>query len=134
MIPAWTLWVFGILAFLLLLWSITCLGWVFFLGPNSPNSSQYPELDITSKSTVPTSLAQVYDYRSGISSEFMEDLGKHMRITGLGNGKTGSITRSIRDKKIYCGSRFDPKNGEQIIVLVTQRGMVGDLIEHEKYA
>ena len=79
-------------------------------------------------------MAQVYNYRSGLSSECMEDLGRHLQMTGLGNGTTGSIIRSVRDERLYCAAHLDQRTGEEIVVLVTQRDMVGELVKHGKYA
>jgi hypothetical protein len=95
MIPFWTVLLFG---------SITCLVWVYFLDPATLNSLPFPEIDITSKSSLPVSLMQIYYSRyPGASSACSEDLGKGMRSSGLGNSIGRSAFQGLRRRKIYCG-------------------------------
>lgn len=134
-IPFWTVLVFGVLASILLFWSITCLAWAYFLGPATPNTSPFPEVDITSKTSVPAPLMPVYDTRfGGMPSHFFEDLGKYMRSSGLGNSTGRSAIQALRERKIYCGACVDPQTGEPHIAIVTERGIVAPLQEHVKYA
>jgi hypothetical protein len=135
MAEPWTVWVFAFLSFSVALWSIAVLSWVSFYGPHTPNSSFFPEIDITSKSSMHT-LPQSQDDGKilEVSDEVLEDLGKLTRIEGLGNGMTSCVIDGVSGKRVYCGSYRWTKNGEQIIVLVTERRKVEPLNKHEKYA
>lgn len=124
MIPLWAVLLFGGLASVLLFWSIMCLAWVHFIGPPTPNSSPFPELDITSKSSLPLS---PFGYQA-------DDLSSYMRSNGLGNSTGISAISKIRRRKIYCGVCLNPQTGEEMIALVTDRGIVAPLQEHFKYA
>ena len=133
--PSWTLWTFGVMSFAVLLWSIICLIWVHLWGANSPNSSNFPEIDITSKSSFPASVLQVANHEDAEAPyESIVDLGNSLRISGLGNGPAALTLNSIRDKKIYCGSYTNPKNGEPVMLIVTEKGIVSRLKKHTKYA
>jgi hypothetical protein len=135
-IRPWTVWVFGGLAFVILSWSIGCLIWVCVRGPYSPNTSMFPEIDITSKSScnnLPRALFA--DRRVDLSEETLEDLGKLTRMTGLGNGMSRAVVNGIKEKQIRCGSYQDANHSEQMIVIVTGEDMrnVKTLEPHKKY-
>lgn len=136
-VQPWTVYVFGILAALVTFWGIGCLIWVGFYGPNSPNTSFFPEIDITSKSGMQTICPKSYpdsDQKLEIADETLEDLGKLTRINGLGNGMSCSVVKAICGKRVFCGSCPGSENGERIIVLVTEHGRVKLLNQHERYA
>jgi hypothetical protein len=137
-VEVWTVCVFVFLAFLLTSWGIICLTWISFYGPNSPNTSFFPEIDITSKSSVNT-IRQPYYSNYGqqmieIADETLADLGKFNRSYGLGNGKSTAVIRAIRGKRVFCGSCPGSRDGENIIVLVMESGQVKILNQREKYA
>lgn len=136
-IQPWTVYVFGILAALVTSWGIGCLIWVSFYGPNSPNTSFFPEIDITSKSCMHTICRKSYsdsDQKLEMADETLEDLRKLTRINGLGNGMSRSVVKAICGKRVFCGSCPGSENGERVIVLVTEHGQVKLLNQHESYA
>ncbi len=136
MVEPWTVWVFGFLSMLVTSWGIGCLIWISFFGPNSPNTSFFPEIDITSKSSIPNvrkSSASV-DQKFEVTDEGFEGLGKLFRAHGLGNGMSQGVIQAIRGKRVFCGSCPGLNDGEKIIMLVTEKGQVKLLNQHEKYA
>lgn len=138
MVELWTVCVFGFLAFLLTSWGVGCLVWISFYGPDSPNASFFPEIDITSKSSIHM-IRQPYYSNYGhqaieIPDNTLEDLGKLTRSYGLGNGKSSAVIQAIRGKRVFCGSRPGPQGEENIIVLVMERGQVRILNQQEEYA
>lgn len=135
-IQPWTVWVFGILAALVTSWGVGCLTWVSFYGPSSPNTSFFPEIDITSKSSIYAIRRKSHtdhDREFEMAGETLEDLAKLTRINGLANGMSRSVVEAIRGKRVFCGSCPMSQNGEKIIVLVTEHGQVKLLNQHERY-
>jgi hypothetical protein len=132
----WTVLVFGVVAALVTFWGIGCLIWLTIYGPHSPNTSFFPEIDITSKSGVHKVRRSYYDkdQKFEVADETLEDLGKLTRMHGLGNGMSRSVVEAIRGKRVFCGSCPGSQNGENVIVLVTEREQVKLLNRHEKYA
>jgi hypothetical protein len=138
-IQPWTVWVFGISAVVLNIWSIGCIAWICFKGPNSPNTSLYPEIDIVSKSsscsTQPRYLRFDNQQVLHMPDDCLEDLGKLRRRSCLGNGTSPAVLNSISGKKIYCGACQSSKEGEKMIVLVTERDRrVLSLEPHKEYS
>lgn len=125
LIQRWTVWVFGFVALLLVSWSAGWLIWITFLGPDSPNTSFFPEIDITSKSSVTRKFER--------ADETLDDLGKLTRSFGWGNGMSKDIVRAIEGKRIFCGSCVGETLGERNIVLVTERGQLKVLAQNEAY-
>jgi hypothetical protein len=124
MIRPWTVWAFGGLSLLILSWGIGCLVWVCIYGPYSPNTSMFPEIDITSKSgchNLPR--AFFVDRRADLSKDNLEDLGKLTRMAGLGNGMSRAVVDAIKQQRIRCGSYQDANHIEQMIVIVTGANM-----------
>ncbi|KFY15941.1 hypothetical protein V492_01667 [Pseudogymnoascus sp. VKM F-4246] len=157
LIQAWTVYIFGASAFLVLAWGIGCLWWCY-LGPYTPNASFFPEIDITSKGTGPVatvrSSARSYatSMRSGrVSSrtlhypqfgpfekgveqeEELEDLEYLMRKLGLGNGHSRAVVKGIKGKRIYCGAYVGEVGEADHIVIVTEKDRVRPLIEGKLY-
>lgn len=157
LIQAWTVYIFGGSAFLVLAWCIGCLWWCY-LGPNTPNASYFPELDITSKGTSPVAAVRGSDksyatsMRSGrVSSrtlhypqfgpfekgveqeEELEDLEYLMRKLGLGNGMSRAVVRGIKGKRIYCGAYLGDMGEADHIVIVTEKDRVRPLVENNLY-
>jgi hypothetical protein len=119
-IDSWTIWVFGGLAALLTIWGLGCLCWISFYAPSSPNTSLFPEIDITSKGSIQ------------FVGDSLDDLAKTTRSYGLGNGMSKAVVRAIRGKRVYCGACPGPL-GEKVILLVMEKGQVDILNQHEKY-
>jgi hypothetical protein len=145
LIEAWTIWVFGGIAVVIILWSIGCLTWVHFWGPCSPNASFFPEMDIVSKSNGPAekgrswsmSIKERADEKGGryyVERGDLNDLSKLTRMKGLGNGMSRAVVDGMKGKRIYCGGYREGDGGEQMIVIVTEKDMVTPLLEKEKYA
>ncbi len=135
-VDPWTVWVFGALAALVTSWGLGCLVWLSLYGPYSPNTSFFPEIDITSKSGVHATRKSYSDSEQQfeVADETLEDLGKLTRMHGLGNGVSPSVVQAIRGKRVFCGSSPGPHDGEKVIVLVTERGQVKLLNQHESYS
>jgi hypothetical protein len=119
-IDSWTVWVFGGLAALLTIWGLGCLCWISFYAPSSPNTSLFPEIDITSKGSIQ------------FVGDSLDDLAKTTRSYGLGNGMSKAVVRAIRGKRVYCGA-YPGRLGEKVILLVMEKGQVDILNQHEKY-
>jgi hypothetical protein len=138
----WNVYVFGGLAFVMLFWSVSCLTWVCFRLPASPNSSAFPEIDIVSKISSGHNNGNNQGNCGGIAQamlldgkrvdviveeEPLEDLGQLTRSMGLGNGMSGAVLAGIKGKKVYCGgytSGYGGVNGGrggEMIVIVTDR-------------
>lgn len=135
-VEPWTVWVFSALAVLVTSWGLGCLIWLTIYGPRSPNTSFFPEIDITSKSGEHTIRKSYSDSQQKleIADETLEDLGRLTRMHGLGNGTSRSVVEAIRGKRVFCGSCPGSQNGEKVIVLVTEQGKVKLLNQYEKYA
>lgn len=135
-VEPWTVFIFAALAALVISWGIGCLVWLTVYGPYSPNTSFFPEIDITSKSGVHTTRKSYSDSKQKfeMADETLEDLGRLTRMYGLGNGLSRSVVEAIRGKRVFCGSCPGPQNGEKVIVLVTEQGQVKLLNQHESYA
>lgn len=121
MIPPWTVWTFSAMAFIILSWSIGCLIWVCAYGPYSPNTSMFPEIDITSKSSS-QNLSRA-NYRTERSEETLEDLGTLARTAGLGNGMSRAVVDAIKQQRIRCGSCQNANSSEEMIVIVAGEDM-----------
>jgi hypothetical protein len=135
-VEPWTVWVFGALAALVTSWGVGCLVWLTIYAPHSPNTSFFPEMDITSKSGVHTVRRALGDgeRKFEVADETLEDLGKLTRMHGLGNGMSVGVVQAIRGKRVFCGSVPGSQSGEKVIVLVTEQGQVKLLNQHESYA
>jgi hypothetical protein len=134
LIQPWTICVFGLLALLIAIWGIACLAWISFFGPNTPNTSFFPEIDITSKSGTHSVRSFGNGQQFETANETLEDLGKLTRAHGLGNGISRSVVDAIQGKRVYCGSGPRSQGGENVIVLVTEQGQVRLLNKHERYS
>ncbi|KFY92697.1 hypothetical protein V498_04812 [Pseudogymnoascus sp. VKM F-4517 (FW-2822)] len=157
LIQAWTVYIFGGSAFLVLGWGIGCLWWCY-LGPYTPNASYFPEIDITSKGTSPAASVRGPDgtyapsMRSGrVSSrtlhypqfgpfekgveqeEELEDLEYLMRKLGLGNGTSRVLVKGIKGKRIYCGAYIGEMGEADHIVIVTEKDRVRPLVRGKMY-
>ncbi|KFY56117.1 hypothetical protein V497_06501 [Pseudogymnoascus sp. VKM F-4516 (FW-969)] len=145
LIQAWTVYIFAGSAFIVLGWGIGCLWWCYH-GPYTPNSSYFPEIDITSKGTSPAAAVRTSSgsyapsMRSGrVSSrtlhypqfgpfekgveqeEELEDLEYLMRKLGLGNGMSRAVVKGINGKRIYCGAYLGEMGEADHIVIVTEK-------------
>lgn len=157
LIQAWTVYIFGGSAFLVLGWGIGCLWWCY-LGPYTPNASYFPEIDITSKGTSPAAAVRTSNgsyapsMRSGrVSSrtlhypqfgpfekgveqeEELEDLEYLMRKLGLGNGMSRAVVKGIKGKRIYCGAYIGEMGEADHIVIVTEKDRVRPLVKNKLY-
>lgn len=157
LIQAWTVYIFGGSAFLVLAWCIGCLWWCY-LGPYTPNSSYFPEIDITSKGTSPAAAVRRPDgnyassMRSGRASsrtlhypqfgpfekgveqeEELEDLEYLMRKLGLGNGMSRAVVKGVKGKRIYCGAYIGEMGEADHIVIVTEKDRVRPLVKNKLY-
>jgi hypothetical protein len=99
---------------------VGCLCLISFYAPSSPNTSQFSEIDITSKGSIQFVGAS------------LDDLAKTTRSYGLGNGMSKDIVRAIRGKRVYCGACPGPL-GEKVILLVMEKGQVDILNESTRY-
>jgi hypothetical protein len=126
LIERWTVLVFGFVALLLISWSVGWLLWISFWGPDSPNTSFFPEIDITAK----TNMQRKFER----ADETLDDLGRLARGLGLGNGISKDVVRAIDGRRVYCGSCRGERYGENNIVLVTERGQVKALAQGEAYS
>ena len=97
-----------------------CLCLISFYASSSPNTTQFPEIDITSKGS------------TQFVGALLDDLAKTTRSYGLGNGMSKDIVRAIRGKSVYCGACPGPL-GEKVMLLVMEKVQVDILNEHEKY-
>jgi hypothetical protein len=126
----WTVWVFGVLPFSLTLWSIGCLVGIYLWGPDTPNTSLFPEIDVISKSNHPVQRGY---QETGRLDESLEDISSLTRTSGLGNGMSAAVVEHLSKRKIYCRS-YEAPNNREIIVLVTERSQLQGLKPHRKYS
>ncbi|KAK0625453.1 hypothetical protein B0T17DRAFT_273698 [Bombardia bombarda] len=136
------IWTFSCFAFPLLLYCAASLIWMGFWGPQSPNISLFPEIDITSKSSVHREPGHDHTFGMDIdphlemAGQTLDDLGRLTRTHGMVSGSSMRIVRSIRGKRIYCGSLPGPNGaGSDLIVLLTEEaGRLRCLNRDTKYA
>jgi hypothetical protein len=86
----WTVWVFAALGSVLILWGVGCLFLIYVWGPNTPNTSFFPEMDIASKSTFPTIKSLCEDGQSEFDAN---DMAWLTRANGLGNGDSKDVVK-----------------------------------------
>jgi hypothetical protein len=124
-IEPWTVSTFGVFAFSMTIWCLVFLVWISFFAPYYPNLSFFPEINITSKSSVHPGVDYGSDeLRSDMESanQTLEDLAMLTRSHGLGNGGSRRVVDAIKRKRVYCGSLPGTREGEEHIVLVTREG------------
>lgn len=139
-IDTWTVWVFGALSLILTLWCVLALIWITWFGPPMPHQSVFPEINITSKSSLQehnaSSAPEVsadMDPHLELTNEKLEDLSSLTRSCGLGNAPSAKVVKSIHGKRLYCGSLPSSRDGERVIVLVTEGGQLTVLNKRQKY-
>jgi len=142
-ISPWTVYTFACLSLASSLWCVLGLAWIALRGPHSPTLSFFPEINITSKSSgggrhggegSTEALTSELDPHLEVAEETLEDLGGLTRSHGLGNGDSESVIRSIRGRRVYCGSLPGQRAGERMIMLVTEGGRLKLLNLFEKYS
>jgi len=136
-IDVWTVWTFAWLSFVLISCCVGVLIWMGFWGPHTPNLSAFPEIDITSKSSLnmsPDVYSSDIDPHLEMAERTLEDLGNLTRSRGMGDGQSLQIVKRIRGKRVYCGSLSGPRDGEELIVLLTEEaGRVRCLSKENRY-
>ncbi|KAK3939403.1 hypothetical protein QBC46DRAFT_388109 [Diplogelasinospora grovesii] len=151
-IDEWTVWAFGWLALPLIFYCTLFLVWMGVWGPYSPNISMFPEIDITSKSSVHMLQDKGSGERFGsdmdphleMADQTLEDLGRLTRSHGMGDGASLRIVENIRGRRVFCGSLLGlggkemggSRDGqEELIVLLTEEaGRLKCLNRYAKYA
>lgn len=95
----WTLIVFAAVAGVLILWAVTILTWVFIWGPNCPNLSNWPEIDILAKASIARTGGRIETTDDHISNlEFMARQG------GMGNGTSKEVRAYFKGKRLFVGA------------------------------
>jgi hypothetical protein len=96
----WVLIVFTAGSGSLIVSSAMILVWVVVGGPVTPNSSNWPEMDVSAK----TSPWKMRSGHEGHDEETMAlGLGEFSRENGLGNGTSRDVRACIRDKRVFVG-------------------------------
>lgn len=121
-IDSWTVWAFSWLSFVLIFYCVGFLLWMALRGPHTPNLSAFPEIDITSKSSLHTGLriGSDLDPHLEMAEQTLEDLGNLTRSKGMGDGRSFQIAKRIRGRRVYCGSLPGQQAGDELIVLLTE--------------
>ena len=121
----WNVYVFGGTTTFFLVWVISCLIYVTIFGPNAPNASLYPEIDVVAKCSAAGTVAEV---------RAVEDLENLSRDYGLGNGESRNVLKAIKGKRLYVGSSPARNGGGNVVVIVTEKREADVLKPKEKYA
>ncbi|KAK3313249.1 hypothetical protein B0H66DRAFT_538318 [Apodospora peruviana] len=123
-IDVWTVWTFAWLAFPLIFYCAGFLFWMGLWGPHTPNLSVFPEINITSKSSV--HMEPDFNYSSDMDPHLemtertLEDLGRLTRSRGMGDGQFLQTVKNIRGRRVHCGSLPGRREGDELIVLLTE--------------
>jgi hypothetical protein len=107
----------------LILFSILVLISVVILGPITPNSSRWPEIDTTARSKIPGMVSG----GGGSDDVTTPDLYEFARQNGLGNGTSSTVKAYIQGQRVFVGD----VNGA--IVLAMSRERVGNLVAGQEY-
>ncbi|KAK3384855.1 hypothetical protein B0H63DRAFT_471765 [Podospora didyma] len=135
LIEGWNVWLFGWLAFSVLIYCVALLIWMGVSGPYTPNISAFPEIDITSKSSLHADPTNDMDPHIEMADRTLKDLGRLTRSHGMGSGQSVRIVKSIRGRRIYCGSLPRSCEGEELVVLLTEEaGRLKCLNKETRYA
>lgn len=90
-IDSWTVWTFFWLSFIHIFYCIGFLLWMGLWGPHTPNLSAFPEIDITSKSSLHAgmglSISSDVEPHLEMAEQTLEDLGRLTRSQGNGDGR-----------------------------------------------
>ncbi|KAM7217471.1 hypothetical protein V8F06_007102 [Rhypophila decipiens] len=135
-IDVWTVWAFSWLSFIIIFYFVGFLLWMALCGPHTPNLSAFPEIDITSKSSLHTGLSieSDMDPHLEMAEQTLEDLGRLTRSKGMGDGKSFEIAKRIHGRRVYCGSLPGERAGDELIVLLTEEaGRLRCLSKENKY-
>jgi hypothetical protein len=120
----WVLIVFAVGAGSLTLFSALVLVWVVVLGPATPNSSRWPELDTLAKCRFQT--AQTSN-EEDLGAVMVSDLERFSRQNGLGNGTSSDVRACVSRQRVFVGVR------RGAIVLATAREGLERLKAGERY-
>jgi hypothetical protein len=131
-VQPWTVHLFTIFICILFAWSVGVMLWVYFCGPQSPNTSLFPEVDITSKSGQPST----HKSSAGVgekSTDSRNDLMPFLREKGLGNGKSSLVRKGIRGVRVFLGAR-EGEDNELDIIIRTRNDELQDLASGQLYS
>ncbi|KAI9767276.1 MAG: hypothetical protein M1839_004542 [Geoglossum umbratile] len=131
-VPPWSVHLFTIFTCILFVWPVCVMLWVHFRGPHSPNTSLFPEVDITSKSGQPST----YGGSTGAgekSADSRDDLTPFLREKGLGNGKSSLVRRGLRGVRVYLGARAG-EDSELNIAIRTKNDGLQNLASGQLYS
>jgi hypothetical protein len=111
----WVLVVFAAGAGSLVLFSALVLVWVVLLGPMTPNSSRWPELDTLAKCRVQTARTSSEE---DLGAVIVPDLERFSRQSGLGNGTSSDVRACVPGQRVFVGVL-----GGAIILAMTGEGL-----------
>ena len=113
----WIVYIFIASAWLLLIWASVISGYILTQSTVVPNTSVFPEIDVSSKSSASITLPE---YSHGI-----EECSAMLRNEHLGNAETHAIITAIQRKRIRVAQLSD--GNESIVVLVTGKQFLKDV-------
>ncbi|KAI9779690.1 MAG: hypothetical protein M1839_007188 [Geoglossum umbratile] len=131
-VPPWSVHLFTIFTCILFVWPVCVMLWVHFRGPHRPNSSLFPEVDITSKS----GQANTHGAITGAGEkpvDSRDNLTPFLREQGLGNGESSLVRRGLRGVRIFLGARTGEDN-ELNIAIRTKSDGLQDLVSGQLYS
>jgi hypothetical protein len=122
MIQAWTVVIFGVMFFALILWSIACLIWLCFRGPDTPGASFFPEMDIINQchDSLTISNVSLDSKKVKLSKTSLSDVGTLKRSCNFGFGMSADIVKAARGKRVFCGIYQDSKAGKPTTIIATE--------------
>jgi hypothetical protein len=122
MIQAWTVIIFGVMSFFLILWSTACLIWIHFRGPDTPDASFFPEMDIIYQchDSLTISNVSLDSKKVKLSATSLSNVGTLKRLCNFGFSTSADIVKAARGKRVFCGIYQDSKAGKPTTIIATE--------------
>jgi hypothetical protein len=122
----WAISVFGGLALFLVLWAMAFLAWICRTTVEIPNTSLFPEIDISSKCRVPAVQQKAHSQKTEIS-ESWRDFAEFLQSEVGNNSTSETVKKCLKGKRIHCRVL---KVGEQnMVILHTGQSGLGELLQ-----
>lgn len=120
----WIVYTFSAVGGSLVAWGASIFGFIFMQRAVAPNTSVFPEIDISSKQAG-TSMIPRRTAENGNQETVLEDYPSMLRKASLGNSDTYSVVKAIQGQRLRVAQQ-DSATGDFFIVIVTGRNFRGD--------